>query len=174
MANAQNVAKVEAIQKLFEEANSFFITEYQGLDVAQLTDLRRSLREKSVTYLVAKNTLFRLAAKNSGQPVTDDHFRGPTAVAFTSDDAAAAAKVLHDSYKDRELPRVRVFVVDSDLFDGEDIKRLADLPPKEVLLAQVAAAVEAPLTSLVGSIDGFFRELVGSIDALAAKRETEG
>jgi large subunit ribosomal protein L10 len=85
-----------------------------------------------------------------------------------------AAKILHDSYKERELPRFKAFVLEGQIHPAEEIKRLAELPSKEILLSQVVAAVEAPFTELIGSIDGFFRELVGSIDALADKKKAEG
>ncbi|RME25496.1 MAG: 50S ribosomal protein L10, partial [Candidatus Zixiibacteriota bacterium] len=88
-------------------------------------------------------------------------------------DPAVAAKIIYDSFKEKKLPRVKAFVVDDQLFEADDIKRLADLPPREVLLSQLVAAVESPLTSLVGALDGFFRELVGTIDALKEKRQAE-
>jgi large subunit ribosomal protein L10 len=171
-----NVTKVEAVarlKKLFEDSDSLFVTDYQGLNVGDMTLLRKNLRENNVRYLVAKNTLLRLAAREAGVEGVEEHLEGPTAIAFTSDDPAVAAKILHDSYKDRELPRMKVFVVDQQVYGGGDIKRLADLPPKEILYSRVVGAVEAPLAELVGSLDGFFRELVGSIDALADKRKAE-
>jgi len=173
MPNPQKIKAVDEIKKLFDNADSFFVTDYQGLDVADITDLRKNLRENRVKYLVAKNTLFKLAAHQSGVKEIDEHLSGPTAVAFTSDDPAVAAKILHDFYRDKEVPRMKVFLVEGQVFDGKDIKRLADLPSKEVLLAQVVAAVEAPLCELAGTLDGFFRELVGSIEALTEKKKSE-
>jgi large subunit ribosomal protein L10 len=174
MPNPQKINTVAEIKKLFDAAGSIFITDYQGLSVTEITDLRKNLRENQVTYRVAKNTLLKLAAHQAGVgDMIGEHLTGPTAVAFTSEDAAIAAKILHDSYKDRELPRMKVFVVDGQVFDGREIKRLADLPPREILLAQVIAAVEAPISELVGTLDGFFRELVGSIEAVAEKKKSE-
>ena len=174
MPNQQKVQAVAEMKELFDNADSFFITDYQGLDVESMNTLRSNLRDNNVKYLIAKNTLLRIAAKEAGYEGLDTHLTGPTAIAFTSDDAAAAAKVLHDFFKDKKLPVMKAFLVDKELFGGEEIKRLADLPSKETLLAQVVAAVEAPFTSVIGSLDGFFRELVGSIDALADKKQSEG
>ncbi len=174
MPNPQKITAVAEIKKLFNDADSFFITDYQGLNVTDITGLRKSLRENNVRYLVARNTLFKLAAHQAGVTDIDDHLSGPTAVAFTSDDAAVAARILHDSYKDKELPRMKMFVVDGQVFDGKEIKRLAELLPKETLLAQVVAAVEAPFTQLVGVLDGFVRELVSTVEALAEKKKNEG
>jgi len=175
MPNPQKINTVAEIKKLFDDASSIFITDYQGLSVVEINGLRKNLRENQVTYRVAKNTLLRLAAHQAGVgDIIDKHLTGPTAVAFTSEDAAIAAKILHDSYKDKELPRMKVFVVDGQVFSGQEIKRLAGLPPREILLAQVVAAVEAPISELIGVLDGFFRELVGSIEALAEKKKSEG
>ena len=174
MPRQDKVDAVAEYSQLFKDNNAFFVTDYQGLDVEAMTDLRRKLREGGVRYVIGKNTLFRIAAKEASVDGIDEHLVGPTAIAFASEDAAAAAKILHESFKDRELPRTKAFWVEMEAYSPEDIKRLADLPPKEVLYSQVVAAVEAPLTSLVGSLDGFFRKLIGVVDALAEKRKEEG
>ncbi|MDX9858886.1 MAG: 50S ribosomal protein L10 [candidate division Zixibacteria bacterium] len=174
MPKPDKLEKVAELKKLFEESSSFFVTDYQGLNVAHVTELRRNLRKGHVTYVVAKNTLLKIAAREAG--VTDDiraSLEGPTAVAFCYDDPSVPAKILHESYKEREMPRIKVFVVDDHVHAGTEIKRLADLPSREVLLSQVIAAVESPLTAVIGTIDAIMRDLVGTIDALARKRESE-
>ena len=173
MLRQEKVDAVAGLKELFEESGAFFITDYQGLNVADLTVLRKNLRENNVKYLVAKNTLFRLAAKDAGVEGVEEHFNGPTAIAFATDDPSVAAKILYDSYKEKELPNFKAFYLDQQLHGPDQVKRLAELPPRDVLLSQLAAAVESPLTSLVGSLDGFFRELVGSIEALAEKKKAE-
>ena len=173
MPKPEKIEAVAEMKGLFESAGSFFVTDYQGLNVADMTNLRKNLRENNIKYLIAKNTLLKLAAKEAGVASIDEHFVGPTAVAFTSDDPASAAKILNDSFKAKELPRMKVFVVEDQVFEGAEIARLADLPSREILLSQLVAAVESPLTSIVGSLDGFFRELVGAVDALAEKRKSE-
>jgi len=174
MLKSDKTTLVESIQKLFEDSGSYFVTDYQGLNVADITQLRKDLRENDVRFLIAKNTLFQLAAKGAGKENLDEHFVGPTAVAFTSADPSVAAKILYDSYKDKELPRIKVFSVDDDIFGAEELKRLASLPSREILLSMLVAAVESPLTSLVGSLDAVMRELVGTIDALAESRKEAG
>jgi large subunit ribosomal protein L10 len=174
MPKLEKIEAVAEMKKLFESASSLFVTDYQGLDVADMTSLRKDLRDNKVKYLVAKNTLLKLAAQEAGLESLTEHFIGPTAVAFTDDYPAVAAKVLYESFKKKELTVTKVFIVDNELHTAADMKRLADLPPKDVLVAQVVSAVESPLTSLVGSIDGFFRELVGSLDALADKKKSDG
>jgi large subunit ribosomal protein L10 len=174
MARPEKAEKVAQLKELFEGASSIFVTDYQGLDVAQATALRKSLRESNIKYVVAKNTLLRIAAKEAGFDSTvTDAFSGPTAVAFCANDPSVPAKILYDSYKDLELPRTKVFVVEAHVHQGDDIKRLADLPPREVLLSQLVSAVEAPLTSVVNAIEALHRELIGTIDALADKLKGE-
>lgn len=173
MLRQEKVDAVAGLKQLFEESGAFFITDYQGLNVADMTALRKNLRDSNVKYLVAKNTLFRLAAKDAGVEGVEEHFNGPTAIAFATDDPSVAAKILYDSYKEKELPSFKAFYLDQQIHGPDQVKRLAELPPREVLLSQLVAAVESPLTSLVGSLDGFFRELVGSIEALAEKKKAE-
>ena len=173
MPKPEKIEAVAALKQLFEESDSVFVTDYQGLNVADMTVLRKELRTNNVKYLIAKNTLMKIAADQAGIKDIGHHFSGPTAVALTKDDPAVAARILHDSYKDRDLPRMKAFIVDNECYDGSEIKRLADLPPRDILLSQLVASVEAPFSELVGSLDGFFRGLVGVIDALGEKRKSE-
>jgi len=174
MPNQAKITAVSELKELFEGSDSFFVTDYHGLNVADITVLRKDLRDKNVKYLVAKNTLFLIGAKEAGVEGLDKYLTGPTAVAFTSEDPAVAAKILNESFKKRELPRMKVFVVDKIKYPAEDIGKLADLPSREQLLSNLVAAVEAPFSELIGSLDGFFRKLIGSVDALADKRKSEG
>lgn len=173
MPKQEKLDTVAEYNRLFKESNSYFVADYQGLTVADMTALRKNLRDNGVRLVIGKNTLFRIAAKDSEVEGIEEHLNGPTAIAFAGEDPAVAAKILHDSYKDKELPRMKAFWVDDQRFEASDIKRLADLPPRDVLLSQVLASVQAPFTSLIGSVEGFFRKLVGTIDALAEKRKGE-
>ncbi len=173
MPNAQKTESVASIKKLFEMNTAFFVTDYHGLNVSDLTALRRNLRKKNATFLVAKNTLIKVAATQAGVKGLDEHLIGPTAVAFTKDDAPAAAKILHDSFKSIEKPRMKVFVVDNNVFQGNEIKKLADLPARDVLLSMIASAVEAPMVGVVSAINALFQELLGTVEALAEKKKSE-
>lgn len=173
MPKPEKIEAVAEMKKLFEDSRSFFVTDYQGLSVAAMTKLRRDLRGQDVRYLVAKNTLLRLAAKEAGVEGIEEHLSGPTAIAFVPEDAPAAAKVLHESFKERELPRTKVFVIVDKIYSADDLKAFAELPSRDELLSQVAMAVEAPLTELARTINGFFQELIGSVEALSEKRKAE-
>jgi large subunit ribosomal protein L10 len=173
MIRQEKAAKVAQLQEMFQQSGACFVTDYQGLNVSDLTVLRKNLRNNNVKLIVAKNTLFRVAARNAGVAGLDEYFQGPSAVVFAVDDPSIAARILYDSYKEKQLPRFKAFIVEGQIHQADEIKMLAELPPRLVLLAQVAAAVESPLTSLVGTLDGFFRELIGAIDALEEKRKGE-
>ncbi|MFQ6007844.1 MAG: 50S ribosomal protein L10 [Candidatus Zixiibacteriota bacterium] len=173
MPKPQKIEAVAELSKLFADSGSFFVTDYQGLNVGEITLLRKNFRENSIKYLVAKNSLLKRAAYKAGYESIDRHLIGPTAIAFAADDPIVAAKILHDSFKERELPRVKVFVVDGRFYEAEEIKRLAALPSKETLYSQLVAAVESPLSQLVGVLSGIFRELVGTLEALSERKKSE-
>ena len=173
MPNAQKLEEVARIKELFEGNSSYFITDYRGLNVTDMTDLRKNLREQNITFIIAKNTLVKVASEQAGITGIQEHLIGPTAIAFTSKDAPVAAEILHDSFKKRELPRMKVFVVEEEIFPGDDIKKLADLPTRDELLAMIASAIEAPAKNVAVLINAFFQGLLGVVEALAEKKKSE-
>lgn len=170
MAKPEKIKAVSELKELMENTSSVFVTEYTGLSVRDITALRKNLRENSVKYIVAKNTLMRIAAKETGYENIVDYLQGQTALAFGGDDPAIAAKVLYDSFKDIKKPVIRAFVFDGQLYNGNEITRLADLPSREVLLSQIVSSVEAPISNIISSLDAVFQELVATVDALEASK----
>jgi large subunit ribosomal protein L10 len=171
MPRPEKVNSVNKVKESLENSKSVFVTDYTGLNVEQITELRKKLRDNNIKYLVAKNTLMRIAFKEAGREKLLDYLKGQTALAFGADDPVVAAKILYDSYKEIEKPEIRAFTLQDDFFEGREITRLADLPSREELLAQVIMAVESPITSTIGMIDAVFRELVATIDAVAASKQ---
>ncbi len=171
MPKPEKIKAVENIRKYLEESDSIFVTDYSGLNVADITVLRKNLRENSVRFLVAKNTLMRIAAKDAGYDDITEYLEGPTALAFGKEDPAILARILYDSYKEKEKPVVKAFVVENQLFQGSEVVRLAELPSKEVLLAQLVFSIESPMSSMVNSIDGVFQELLATLEALRKSKE---
>lgn len=170
MPKPEKIDAVKNVKKYLEESSSVFVTDYSGLNVAEITVLRKNLRENSVKYLVSKNTLMRIAAREAGYDNIVEFLQGPTAIAFGADDPAVAAKILYDSYKDKEKPVIRAFVLDKELFAGTEIVRLAELPSREILLSLLVATVESPVSALVSSIDAMFQELISTVDALERQK----
>jgi large subunit ribosomal protein L10 len=170
-------AKIDLVAELKEEfskAGNIFITDYAGLNVEQMNKLRKDLRTSGVRFVIAKNTLMRIAAKDAGYDDILPHLNGPTAVAFSNADPNIPAKILFDAYKEFDKvskPEVKAFFVDRQAFAGADVERIAGLPPREILLSQLVAAVESPIASFVGTLDAIIREVIGTLDAIARKKE---
>ncbi len=146
MARPDKVAAVEALKEKFSNADAAVLTEYRGLTVADLKNLRRSLGEDT-TYAVAKNTLTKIAAKEVGLEGLNDHLVGPTAIAFISGDIATAAKGLRDFAKTNPNLVVKGGVLDGNILDAQAVQKLADLESREVLLAKVAGALKASMSN---------------------------
>lgn len=173
MSTQLKIDKVASLKKRFSEADNIYITDYAGLNVIQITKLRKNLRESGVRLIVAKNTLMRIAAKDAGYDDLDQHLTGPTAIAFSNVDPNVPAKILYDAYKEFDKvkkPEIKVFYIDRQPFAASDAERIAKLPSRENLLSQLVTAVEAPIAELVGTIDGIMRELIGTVDAMARKK----
>lgn len=163
---------VNALTVKLAEARAIYVTDYQGLTVGRVTDLRRRLHKAGVDYVVVRNTLALRALKAAAVPGLDVHVSGPTAFALTSADAAAAAKVLTDFAKEFEKPALKAAIVDGRAVTPEQVRRMAQLPPRDVLLAELAGALQAPLAGFVGVLSGLLSTFVGAVEALRAQRES--
>lgn len=171
MARTDKSAAIAQLTELFQESAAVLVTEYRGLTVAQMKDLRRSLGADA-TYHVAKNTLARIAAKNAEIEGLDDVLTGPTALAFVSGDIASAAKAIKNFAKDNEALVVKAGVLEGNLMDAEEVKKLADLESREVLLAKTAGALKASLYQAAFAFKAPLYKTVRTVDALRAKEET--
>jgi large subunit ribosomal protein L10 len=165
MPTPEKIAAVGELTGKLQRANLVVLTDYRGLTVRDLANLRRQLREAGVEYEVAKNTLLRLAAKNSGVEGADDLLTGPTAVAFCYDDIVAPAKTLTDFARTSRILNVRGAVLEGRLIGPEAVTRLATLPPVEQLHAEVVGAIGGPLAGFVGVLNGLLQTLVGTLEA---------
>jgi large subunit ribosomal protein L10 len=171
MATAEKIQVVEEMTAEFKKAGSVFVADYAGLRVGDMTQLRKQLRDAGVSMHVVKNTLLRRAAQDVGMGEISEHFKGPTAVAFGPADPVAAAKIFHEFYGRLEKPTIRKFVFEKRTYGASDLKAIASLPPKEVILAQLIGAIEGPIAGFVGTLDAIIRELVGTVDAIAEKKQ---
>jgi large subunit ribosomal protein L10 len=157
---------VSQLKDRLTQAKSLFLTDFTGLKVGEMTELRRDFRKRDVEYSVAKNSLVRLAIQNTDFESVSEYLQGPTGLVFGHEDSTAPAQVLFEFRKKTEKPKVRVFWMEGKLFGEEELERLARLPSRKELLAQIVMGVEAPLANLVGTFQGMLRNLVGLIDAL--------
>jgi large subunit ribosomal protein L10 len=151
------------------------LTDYRGLTVAQMADLRRELRSSDVEVRVAKNTLLRLAAKQAGREGMVPLLEGPTAVAFVYGDPAVAAKSLTDTVRTRRLGlTVKSAVLGDKLLQGADVSRIAELPSRDVLIAQVVGSIQAPISSFVGVLAATLQSFLGTLEARRQQLEEGG
>jgi large subunit ribosomal protein L10 len=167
MANKE--ATVAELTEKFSSSNAILLTEYRGLTVAQLKELRRSI-SADATYAVAKNTLLSIAAKNAGVTAFDGQLVGPSAIAFVSGDAVNVAKQLRDFAKANPLLVVKSGYLDGNALTADEVKKLADLETKEVLLAKAAGAIKASLFKAAYVFQAPLAQAVRTVDALREKQ----
>ena len=172
MARPDKAAAVAELSERFRSSNAGVLTEYRGLTVAQLKELRRALGEHA-TYAVAKNTLTAIAAKEAGVDAFDGQLSGPTAIAFVTGDPVAAAKGLRDFARTNPQLVIKAGYLEGRTLDAAEINRLADLESREVLLAQLAGAMKASLNNAAYLFAAPLAQAARAVDALRAKRETE-
>ncbi|HEY4751658.1 MAG TPA: 50S ribosomal protein L10 [Candidatus Limnocylindrales bacterium] len=167
-------AKRETIDALRAELSAhrtMIVSEYRGLKVKEISDIRRSLRKSSVSYRVVKNRLMQIAAKeNPAADAISPLLTGPTAIAFGNDEAATAKAVLDAVRPYAKIVKITGGVLGSSRIDADGVTRLATLPPREVLLAEALGAVTAPMSTVAGLFDAPLRDVVGLVDALIEKR----
>lgn len=174
MARPEKVAVVEEIQQKLDDADAAVLTEYRGLSVGELAELRAALRPASTEYKVFKNSLARRAVEAAGRDDLVDLLEGPVAFAFVRGDAAAAAKAIDDFAGDHEALVVKGGLLDGKLLEPADIKALAKLPTRDVMLGTIAGAMKAPLTKAAGLFGSFPREMAQLTQALVDKRVAAG
>jgi large subunit ribosomal protein L10 len=173
MARAEKQAAVAEIVESFNDAAGAVLTEYRGLTVKQLQELRRSLGENA-NYAVVKNTLAKLAAKDAGIDGFDDLLNGPTAIAFIKGDVVEAAKGLRDFAKANPTLVIKGGFLDGKPLDATEVAKLADLESREVLLGKLAGAMLASLSQAVYLLNAPIAQAARLAGALQAKREEEG
>ena len=172
MARADKAAAVAEITEEFRASNAAVLTEYRGLTVGQLKQLRRSLGEDT-TYAVVKNTLTKIAAKDAGVVGFDDLLVGPTAIAFIKGDAVAAAKGIDTFAKENPLLVIKGGIMDGKILTADDIKKLAKLESREVLLSKIAGAANATLAKAAALFQAPLSQAARTIAALEAKVAAE-
>ncbi|MFS8477907.1 MAG: 50S ribosomal protein L10 [Micromonosporaceae bacterium] len=170
---ADKAAAVAELAEQFRSAQATVLTEYRGLTVGQLKQLRRSLAGQA-SYTVAKNTLAKRAAADAGITGLEDLFTGPTALAFVSGDVVEAAKGLREFAKANPLLVIKGGVFEGKAISADEVTRLADLEPREVLLAKLAGAMKANLSRAAALFQAPLSKAARAAAALQDKREKEG
>jgi large subunit ribosomal protein L10 len=169
VANQEKTAAVAEITERFQGSSAAVLTEYRGLTMAQLTQLRRSLGSDT-TYAVVKNTLTKRAAAEAGFPVPDELLTGPTAIAFIKGDPVEAAKGLRDFSRTNPLLVIKGGVLEGKTLSPAEIRQLADVEPREVLLAKLAGAMNGSLAKAAGLFQAPLSQVARLAAALQEKK----
>ncbi len=169
MANKE--ATVAELTEKFQSSSAVLLTEYRGLTVAQLKELRRSI-SADATYAVAKNTLIKIAAANAGVTAFDGQLVGPTAMAFVHGDAVSVAKAMRDFAKANPLLVVKSGVLDGAALTADEVKKLADLESRDVLLAKAAGMFKASMYKAAYMFQAPLAQAARAVDALRQKQES--
>lgn len=164
---------VEEIKVRLQKTQGAVLADYRGLNVAEVTELRSKLRDAGVEFKVLKNTLTRIAANEVGLEGLDPYLEGPTAIAFGIDDPVAPAKILSDFAKTHKALEIKAGILENKVIDIQGVKDLAELPPREVLLAKALGAMQSPMYGFAGSLQGLLRNLVYVLDAVREKKAAE-
>lgn len=162
---------VGALHERFSKSGVVILTEYKGLNVAKISDLRRKLRQLGADYQVAKNSLLARASEDTGVACIKDYFKGPSAVAIGYHDPVAAAKVLTDFVKDNEKLVIRVGALNGKILNIDGIKALSSLPSREVLLSQMLSVMNGVPTALVRVLSGVPVKLLNALNAVREQKE---
>lgn len=163
---------LEEITEELKQAELVVITDYRGLNVQSINKLRGELRKEDCRYKITKNTMNRLACREAGVEELEGYFEGPVAIAYSSADPVAAARVFKEFIKENSALEIKGGILSGQLLDPEAIKALGDIPSREVLLAKVVGGFQAPITGLVGVLHGNMRSLVCAFDAVRRQKES--
>lgn len=166
----EKVAAVDEVREKLRTSNAAILTEYRGLHVSQLGELRRALRSVGAEYKVYKNTLVRIAADSVGLEALEPMLHGPTAIAFVTGDAVETAKALRDYARTNTNLIVKGGVIGTKVIDAAQAGALADMPPRQQVLAEIAGLLEAPLSQFAGLLAAVPRDVAYAVQALIDKQ----
>lgn len=164
-------AVVHEIKGKLSQSMAFVLADYRGLNVAEITQLRRQLREAGAELKVVKNTLTRIAVRDLGLQGLDPYLEGPTAIVFTYNDPVAPAKILSGFTRTKENLKLKAGMLQGKIISPAEIRALAELPPREELLAKVVGGLQGPLYGLVHVLVGPLRNLVYVLEAVREQKE---
>jgi len=169
MDRATKLELINGLTARLKGSPNLYVTDFTGLRVKHMTELRRRLRKAGTEFVVVKNTLAERALKEMS--VTGlEAFTGPTGIVFAGADPVPAAKVLGDFQKEFEKPAIKAGLVEGRRLSPEEVKRLANLPSREQMLAQLGGAFQAPLQGFLGAMNGLLSQWIGALEALRSQR----
>ncbi|MDO4595217.1 MAG: 50S ribosomal protein L10 [Tissierellia bacterium] len=168
---------IEEIKNNVKNAKSTTLVEFNGMSVAEITELRNKFRDANVVYKVYKNTMIRFALKELGYDQFDELLKGSNALIFSNEDLVEGPKIadeyVEDDDENKEKLKIKAGIVEGEYLDNEQIMAIAKLPPKEVLLSMLVNTVQAPIRKLAQDTNEIIAKLVYGLDAVREKKENE-
>lgn len=161
---------VENLKDKIGSSNAIVITDYHGISVPQMQELKNSLKEVGADFTVSKNTLIAIAAKKAGKDIPEDSLCGPTAVLYSKQDPIEAVKKLADFIKKYKLPLVKTGILEGEVLTKDQVLLLADIPGRQELYAKVVGGLNAPIAGFVGVLNANLRNLVFAIDQIREQK----
>ena len=162
---------VSEVKETIEKSTAVFLTDYSGVNVEDINDIRNQFRKEGVKYKVFKNTLFKRALQESGKyEKLADHLIGMTGFAFAGDNPVAPAKIIKKYFDKNNKLSLKACYIENEFFDGSRLNELATLPSKNELIAGILGSLEAPASGIVGAINAVFRDLVSVVDEISKKQ----
>ena len=166
MPNNKNIKSVELLTEKISRAKSIYFTDYLGLDVLEITKLRKEFFLKDVEFLVVKNTLLKIASENNKISFSEELFSGSTAIAISYEEPVAAAKVIKDFNKEYELPFVKGILFEGDYLPAEEFNKIASLPSKEESITRFAMMIKSPMQNLALMLKSPISDFVNVLNSI--------
>lgn len=175
MAQQYKIDEIQNIKERLENAKSIVLVDYKGINIEEVDELRNRFRNANVDYFISKNTFIKIALNDLGIKELDSYLAGPTAIAACTVDEVAPArelkKFIKDVMADKPFPSFKAGLVAGEVMDVDKLKQLAELPSKEDLLSMVLQGFNAPISGLVGVLQGVLRKFVYAVDAVAKEKK---
>lgn len=171
MATAEKKKIVTELGARLSGVKCLYLADFTGLGVAEITDLRRQLSDAEVDFIVVKNTLAKRALEDTPYAALAEHLEGPNAFAFSTEDVVSPAKVLTDFAKAADRPQIKAGAIEGQVVSIDEIRRIAKLPSRDVLLGEIVGYARAPIAGLVYTLNGLLSQFVRTLDSVRAQRE---
>jgi len=172
MPNNKNVKSVEILTEKMSKAKSVYFTDYLGLDVLEITKLRKEFFAKDVEFMVVKNTLLKIASNNNKISLSEELFSGATAIAISYEEPVAAARVIKDFNKDYDLPSVKGILFEGDYLPAEEFNKIASLPSKEESITKFAMMIKSPMQNLAMMLKSPMSDFVNVLNSIKESKSS--
>jgi len=170
MPNQKNISNVKELSDKLSRAKSIYFTDYLGLNVSDVTRLRKKFFDSNVEYVVVKNTLLKIASDQNKISLSDELFSGSTAIAISYDEPVSAAKIIKDFLKDHDLPSVKGVLFEGSYLPASEFEKIANLPSKEESLVKISVMLKSPVQNIVNLLNSPMIKLVNVLNGLKANK----